>query len=238
MTSLRDWTSARVDLGRAGDSLPTAPLLDFRLAHALARDAVHYSPDIASLANELRQQGWTVASVHSQARNRDEYLRRPDLGRLLDDRSTMILAELPSTRVVFIVADGLSARAVEIHAIPLLESLRNRLGWTAVELCPVIIAEQARVAVSDYIGYGLQAELTLILIGERPGLSTPESLGAYLTWGPQPGKSDAARNCVSNIHKEGLSYDEAAFRLAFLMNEARRRKLSGVDLKETSGRLA
>ena len=223
LSRLRDFTPARVGLGRAGNSLPTRDLLDFQLAHARARDAVHAKLEPASLLLE----GVRVASA---APDRTTYLRRPDLGRKLNATSRALLQAQPSGGfdAVFVVADGLSALAVHRHAKPLLDAVLPRLqGW---HLAPVVIAEQARVAIGDEIGELLGARLAVVLIGERPGLSSPDSLGIYLTWEPRPGRTDAERNCISNIRAEGLSYAAAAENLIFLMTEARVRKLSGVRL--------
>jgi ethanolamine ammonia-lyase small subunit len=235
LARLRDFTPARVALGRVGDSLPTRELLDFQLAHARARDAVHAKLDNASLMLELRQRQLPCIAVASAAQDRATYLRRPDLGRKLNDDSRQRLTvEANSDHdAVFVIADGLSALAVHRHAVPLLDVVRPRL--TDWQLAPIIIAEQGRVAIGDEIGQLLAARLAVVLIGERPGLSSPDSLGIYLTWDPKPGRTDAERNCISNIRSEGLSYTIAADKLVFLMTEARRRKISGVGLKDGSG---
>jgi ethanolamine ammonia-lyase small subunit len=229
---LRDFTTARVALGRTGDSLPTRELLDFQLAHARARDAVHATLDASALRLELHALGVDAAVVHSAARDRSTYLRRPDLGRILDDESrTLIAAQRAKHDAVFIAADGLSALAVERHAAPLLQLVLPRFAG------PVILVEQGRVAIGDDIGETIGAGMAVLLIGERPGLSAPDSLGVYLTWRPRRGLTDADRNCISNIRADGLSYAAAAHKLLFLMNEARRRKLSGIALKEEAGRI-
>lgn len=235
MKRLADYTPARVSLGLAGQSMPVKPLLELRLAHARARDAVHFPLDLHSLLAEMAARDWPALSVNSAARHREEYLRRPDLGRRLDDASAKKLEAVPKAPVAIIVGDGLSALAVHRHAVLLLERLLRT--FDSAEFTPIIVAEQARVALADSIGELLGAELSVILIGERPGLSAPDSLGAYLTWQPKGGRTDAERNCVSNIHPQGLSYDQAAYKLSFLMTEARRRKLSGITLKETAGSL-
>ena len=224
---LGDFTPARVGLGRAGNSLLTRDLLNFQLAHARARDAVHAKLDPASLLLP----GVTVASA---APDRITYLRRPDLGRKLSDESRVRLQGLAAGQcdAVFVVADGLSALAVHRHAKSLLEAVVPRLQSLGWQLAPLVIAQQARVAIGDHIGQILNARLAVVLIGERPGLSSPDSLGVYLTWDPKPGRTDAERNCISNIRTEGLSYAAAAEKLVFLMTEARRLKLSGVMLKE------
>ncbi len=228
--SLRDYTPARVDLGRTGHSLPTRELLDFQLAHAQARDAVHLPLDANSLAVELNQKNISSITLASAAPDRTTYLHRPDLGRQLNADSRERIAKLKSTYdAAFVIADGLSALAVHRHATPLLEAILPKLDWN---LAPVAIVQQGRVAIGDEIGEILGAKLAVVLIGERPGLSSPDSLGIYLTWNPRPGRTDAERNCISNVRADGLSYPLAAHKLLFLMNEARRLKLSGVPLKE------
>jgi ethanolamine ammonia-lyase small subunit len=224
-------TRARIGLGRSGDALPTKALLDFQAAHARARDAVHGMVDFDALAVQLDH---PAVQLHSAASDREAYLRRPDLGRRLDADSRERLAGLMSrpVDVVFIIGDGLST-AVQRHALPLLEAcLPDLSGWT---LAPIILAGQARVALGDEIGAGVKAALSVMLIGERPGLSVADSMGIYLTWNPKPGLTDADRNCISNIHADGLSYREAAARLVWLMTEARHRRLSGVGLKDEAG---
>lgn len=229
-TRLRDFTPARVGLGRVGASLPTRELLAFQLAHAHARDAVHAKLDSQALALELSPQKCLL--VHSAAADRSVYLRRPDLGRRLSEESRrLLLAERGEFDAVLVVADGLSALAVERHAGAMLHRL-EALHWN---FAPIVIVEQGRVAIGDEVATCLGASMAVVLIGERPGLSSPDSLGIYLTWNPRPGITDAHRNCISNIWAEGLSYDAAAHRLLFLMTEARSRKLSGIALKEDAG---
>ena len=225
---LRDFTPARVDLGRAGHSLPTRELLEFQLAHAQARDAVHAALDVRLIAAELKNVPFiTLASA---APDRATYLHRPDLGRRLNADSRERLTALASDyEAAFVIADGLSALAVHRHAVPLLDHVLPSLDW---RIAPVAIVEQGRVAIGDEIGEVLGVSLVVVLIGERPGLSSPDSLGVYLTWKPRIGRTDAERNCISNIRAEGLSYAAAAQKLLFLMNESRRLKLSGVGLKE------
>lgn len=227
---LRQWTPARIGLGRVGESLPTRALLEFELAHARARDAVHAGFDAEGLAAELRAAGLGEAVlVRSQARDRREYLLRPDLGRVLDEESRERLQRAGRAGgLALVVADGLSAVAAMRHAVPLLRAMRPRGAGM------VVIAEQARVALGDAIGELLGAEAVLVLIGERPGLSSPDSLGAYLTWAPRVGRTDAERNCISNIRPEGLPYAAAARRLRYLLGEVRRLRLSGVALKDDS----
>ena len=235
MKSLREFTSARVDLGRTGHSLPTSELLDFQLAHARARDAVYLPLDVTSLVVELKQKNIQCVTLASEARDRLTYLQRPDLGRRLNAESRQRLAPLKSDYdAAFIIADGLSALAVHRHAAPLLELALAQLNWN---IAPVAVVEQGRVGISDEIGELLGAKLAVMLIGERPGLSSPDSLGIYLTWQPKAGRTEADRNCISNIRAEGLSYELAAHKLLFLMNESRRLKLSGVQLKERAPQL-
>ena len=231
MKDLRDFTPARVSLGRAGSGLPTRAHLEFQLAHARARDAVHHPLDAAALALDLASLGLPVVRAASAAQNRTGYLRDPNAGRTLNLASRESLAALHGAfDAVFLVADGLSALAVHRHAAHLLACLLPSLAdWP---LAPIVVAEQARVALGDQVGAAIGAAMSVVLIGERPGLSSPDSLGAYLTWSPAAGRTDAERNCISNIRPEGLPYPLAAHRLLFLMNESRRRKLSGVPLKE------
>ena len=230
MTKLSDYTTARVGLGITGESLPTNALLDFRLAHARARDAVHFPLNSATLTAELLACNLTPVLLHSAAATREEYLRRPDKGRRLNDASAQLLAGHHCPTAI-IIADGLSALAVHRHAIPLLKEIAPD------PQLPIWLVQQGRVAIGDHIGELLQAELSIVILGERPGLSTPDSLGIYITWHPHIGRTDAERNCISNIHAHGLSYLEAAHKLAFLTKEAKARKLTGVALKETAGQL-
>jgi ethanolamine ammonia-lyase small subunit len=223
MNTLRQFTPARVALGRAGNSLPTRELLDFQLAHARARDAVYCPLDTGSFAFESIR-------LESAARNRAEYLRRPDLGRRLSERSRQELASITGPfDVVFVVADGLSALAVHRHASNLLAAILPMLHeW---KIAPIVVVEQGRVAVADEIGALVNAALSVILIGERPGLSCADSLGVYMTWSPRPGRTDAERNCISNIHGAGLSPGAAANLLFMLMSQARARQVSGISLR-------
>jgi len=223
----KDATRARIGLGRVGDALPTQRLLEFQAAHASARDAVLAPVDFAALAAGLAP--LATIQVRSAARDTAEYLRRPDLGRRLAADSGALLPSGPFD-AVFVVADGLSATAVQAHAAPLLEALVPRLDqW---QLGPVILAERGRVALGDEIGAAMQADQVVVLIGERPGLSVPNSLGLYLTHGPRVGRRDSERNCISNVHADGLDYATAAEKLAWLMTQARQLRLTGVALKE------
>jgi ethanolamine ammonia-lyase small subunit len=226
---LRDFTPARVDLGRVGHSVPTRELLDFQLAHAKARDAVHAALDLRLIAAELEAHKFPFITLASAAPDRATYLRRPDLGRRLSVESRGRLTG--TCEAVFVIADGLSALAVHRHAVALLAHIIPNLDW---RVAPVAIVEQGRVAIGDEIGEILGAQVSVVLIGERPGLSSPDSLGVYLTWQPRVGRTDAERNCISNIRAEGLSYPGAAQKLLFLMNEARRLRLSGIALKENA----
>ncbi|MEH6494062.1 ethanolamine ammonia-lyase subunit EutC [Halopseudomonas sp.] len=239
---LREFTDARIGLGRAGISLPTSEMLAFQLSHAQARDAVHFPLDVDALCAQLADlsnlPNDAPLRLHSQAQDRTTYLQRPDLGRLLDDTSREQLAALPAASsqsdLAIVIVDGLSSLAVQQNAAaflaPLLELLQAEAEpW---RLAPVTVVEQGRVAVGDGIGELLNARAVLLLIGERPGLSSPDSLGLYLTWNPKPGLNDAARNCISNVRPAGLPYAEAARRVLYLLREARRLNLSGVKLKD------
>jgi len=229
---LRSLTPARVAQGRTGVSQLTREQLAFQRCHAQARDAVHARMQTALVAAEIEKvTGREVLRLHSAAADRACFLQRPDLGRTLDESSRARLSELQlgAFDLALVVADGLSALAVERHAAPLLRELLPRLeGWL---VAPVCVVEQGRVAVGDEIGLLLGAELAVVMIGERPGLSSPDSLGAYITWQPRPGRTDAERNCISNIRAEGLRYDVAADQLASLLAKARSRRLTGVPLK-------
>lgn len=233
--ALRAFTNARIALGRAGNSLPTAPLLAFNLSHAQARDAVHHPLDADALHEQLRALGFTTLDVHSAAPDREHYLRRPDLGRRLSDESRAELIKAASSdapEVAFVIADGLSAFAASKQSIPLLQAISARL--TDWKTGPVVVARQSRVALGDEIGELLRTRLVVMLIGERPGLSSPDSLGIYLTYAPRVGCSDAQRNCISNVRPEGLNYDAAAHKLHYLLTHARRLGLTGVGLKDDS----
>lgn len=260
-SALRRLTPAHVGLGRAGVSVPTSPQLAFQLAHARARDAVHEPMDVARVRASLDSLGLAHVALRSAAGDRATYLQRPDLGRHLDEASQRSLDTLglpyraDCFDLAIAIVDGLSSRAIHRHAAPLLQEVLAALpgahGAPAQELrraerhgsgapadgatwslAPVAVVEQGRVAIGDAIGEALRARLVLILIGERPGLSSPDSLGAYLTWEPHQGRTDAERNCLSNIRPEGLPYRDAAIRLTGLLRESRRRQLSGVALKD------
>ena len=237
LLELRRLTPARIALGRTGTSMPTRAQLDFQFAHAQARDAVHLPFDSAGLSSQLAERGRASLHLHSAATDRNSYLQRPDLGRKLSDESAQTLRDYALTNpggvdLAVVVADGLSALAVHRHTLPFLARMEDQMvsdGWS---VSPVILVEQGRVAIADEIGELLGAKMVVILIGERPGLSSPDSLGLYFTYSPKVGLTDAYRNCISNVRLEGLSYGMAAHRLLYLMREACRRQLSGVNLKD------
>ncbi|QLY29387.1 ethanolamine ammonia-lyase subunit EutC [Nocardia huaxiensis] len=256
---LRRTTQSRIGLGRTGDALPTSEVLAFRAAHAAARDAVHNPLDVAALAGRVTAVGrGAPVHVRSRAADRSEYLRRPDLGRLpaeQNSRPAGTSASVPAGEaeagalageglsaiqptgadIGIVLADGLSPRALNDHAVPMLGALLDALG-RFYTIAPPVIATQARVALGDHIGEALGVTTLLVLIGERPGLSVADSLGIYLTHRPEPGRADSERNCISNIHPpDGLAYARAAQVAAGLVDGARRLGRSGVDLKDTSG---
>lgn len=229
-------TPARIALGRSGASLPTREVLRFGLAHAQARDAVHEPFRAAEVAAALGGLSLETIQVASAARTRQDYLRRPDLGRGLSPESREALAALRGNHdLAIIVADGLSSTAVHQNAVRFVEALLPHLERHQRSLAPIVIASQARVALGDEAAHALGARMALVLVGERPGLSSPDSLGAYLTFEPRPGLTDAARNCVSNIRPGGLSFPAAACKLGWLIDQAFARSLSGVELKDESG---
>ncbi|PYE45250.1 ethanolamine ammonia-lyase light chain [Rhizobium sp. PP-F2F-G20b] len=232
-------TDARVGLGRVGASMPTEEVLKFAYAHARARDAVHADFDVDTLADALEAIGLRSVSVRSAAPDRMTYLRRPDLGRRLadDDRERLDALQTEGVDIGIVVADGLSATAVHVNAVPFLAALLPLLHSAGLTVGPVTFVQNARVAVGDEIGALLRARLVLVLIGERPGLSSADSLGVYLTHGPLPGRSDAERNCISNIREGGLVPPLAARKAMWLVNESLRRQLSGVALKEEEATL-
>ncbi len=233
--ALGQHTVARIALGRAGASLPTRETLRFALAHAQARDAVHTPLDSAALAATLTQAGHRVLQVQSAAANRAQYLQRPDLGRRLhpDSRAQLLAQQGGGCDVLFVVGDGLSSLATASHAAPLLAATLPYLAEAGLHVGPVVIASQARVALADEAGECLQARLVVMLLGERPGLSSPDSLGVYLTSAPKVGRMDSERNCISNVRPAGLPYPLAAFKLAWLIRAALQQG-SGVALKDGS----
>lgn len=254
-SALRAYTDARIGLGRAGISVPTHELLNFQLSHAKARDAVHLPLHVESLlegfarlpldmcllgegkAQGLFQEGTTPILLHSQAPNKDTYLQRPDLGRRLDEHSRQKLEALHTKEpydLGIVVVDGLSSLAIAENALRFIETLTKELAKDTQEwkLAPFCIVEQGRVAIGDEVGEFLHVRTVIVLIGERPGLSSPDSLGLYMTYAPKVGLTDAYRNCISNIRKEGLSYEEAAKKTLYLLKESRKLQLSGVAIKE------
>ncbi|MFN0053877.1 MAG: ethanolamine ammonia-lyase subunit EutC [Planctomycetales bacterium] len=234
--SLKPLTAARIALGRCGGSLPTREVLDFAAAHARARDAVWSEFDMHGLATRLCEAGQTVLCIESSCRTRAEYLQRPDLGREISNLTRDLIRHMGQNQGPFdlavVVSDGLSALAPQRHVFPVLSKLLPRLEENGWRLSQTIIVRWGRVAVADEVGELLGAQLSLILLGERPGLGAPDSLGAYLTFAPRRGRTDAERNCVSNIRPEGLTPDDAAATLHYLLSEARRRRISGVALKD------
>lgn len=234
--TLKRFTDARIGLGRSGAGMPTREVLKFSMAHAQARDAVKTPIDWTDIEKDLATLGLSTSRVASAAPDRDTYLRRPDLGRRLDADSRQSLAALsPSeTDLLIVVGDGLSSTAVAANAVATISALLPHVRKNEWRLGPILLATQARVALSDDAGEFTKARAVVMLIGERPGLSSPDSLGAYLTWEPRVGRKDGERNCISNIRTGGLSADEAAFRIAWLLREAFKRRLTGVSLKDES----
>ena len=235
-TQLKSFTRARIAIGRVGTSLPTKEVLDFGLSHAMARDAVHLALDIEALEADIKKHNFSTMRAKSMAPDRASYLLRPDWGRRLHEQSLSNLQNLHQTKPIdflIVVGDGLSSLAVARHVAPLLKEMREHLpsDWHTGH---VILASQARVAIGDEIGQALNARMVAMLIGERPGLSSPDSLGIYLTYNPKLGLSDADRNCISNVRPEGLQYAAAAKKLIWLAKEAMRLKVTGVALKDES----
>lgn len=229
---LRKYTHARIAMGRAGNAMPTSEVLELRIAHAMARDAVQSEVHAEYLNEELFKLGFNVQQVNSEATDRNDYIRHPHKGRLLHAQSKEQLQalQIEHTDLCIIFADGLSADAVNIHAIPFLELLLKDLSFW--NIAPVILVKQGRVGISDPIGEALNARISMILLGERPGLSAPASLGAYITYQPQSGNTDEKRNCVSNIQPAGLSYEQAVAKISYLLHEMRSQQISGVKLKD------
>ncbi len=234
--ALQQYTAARIALGRTGVSVPAKEMLGFKMAHAHARDAVFSLLEIETITEQLRRLSLEIMSLKSRAGDRHSYLQRPDWGRRLNDLSAKALSSLLHTGsdVCITIADGLSAEAINRHAVPVMQQLLPMLAAKQISIAPVCLVENGRVAISDETGSLLQAKLSLILIGERPGLSSPDSMGAYLTFAPAIGVTDESRNCVSNIRPEGLPYSEAAFKIYYLVSEALRLQQSGIGLKDNS----
>jgi ethanolamine ammonia-lyase small subunit len=238
LVGMRAFTNARIAIGRAGTSIPLKQSLEFKLAHAYARDAVYSELDITALTDDLRPFQLPILHLHSQAGYREQYLQRPDLGRKLSDTSkTELQGHTQPTDIAIIIADGLSATAINNNGVNLLKILIPMLQSVNLRLADLVIVEQGRVAIADEIAQALQAKLSLIIIGERPGLSSADSMGVYLTYNPKPGLTDELRNCVSNIRPAGLSREQAAKKIFYLVQEAFRRKLSGIELKDNAGLL-
>jgi len=236
--TIREYTPARLSLGSTAESISTHEHLRFQLDHALARDAVHAELDIAMLSRGLAERNLQTLTLHSAVQQgRREYLRRPDLGRKLNAPSRKLLQQLhqPPPDILFIIADGLSSLAVERHALALIDAINSTLAEPTT--APVCLVTQGRVAIGDQIGELLSAKLVVLLIGERPGLSSADSLGVYLTWNPHTGRTDAERNCISNIRAEGLGYAEAAQRIVSLIQGARTLQATGVALKDSDSSL-
>lgn len=233
---LQSLTAARIALGRTGVSIPLREALNFKLAHAHARDAVYSSLDAHTLHTALESFDLPIHHLRSAVTNREEYLKRPDRGRRLDTVSVHTLTALGHTPsdIAFVLADGLSATAINRHAIPVLQNIIADLRRKAISIAPLCVVEQGRVAIGDEIGQLLCAKIVVILIGERPGLTSPDSMGAYITYNPTVGLTDESRNCISNIRPEGLCYTDAANKIVYLVQEALRLKLSGVELKDNS----
>ena len=238
LISLREFTAARIAIGRVGASIPLQQSLEFKLAHAHARDAVYSTLDVDGLTNKLSVFNLPVLHLHSKATSRHKYLKRPDHGRQLSDESVAYLKDYAAEAdVTIIIADGLSAAAVNENTYKLLKHLVPMLIASKYKIAPLCLAEQGRVAIGDDIAQALNAKFSLVLIGERPGLSSADSMGAYLTYNPRPGLTDESRNCISNIRPKGLTHKPAADKIFYLINESFNRKLSGVALKDNAGLL-
>ncbi len=235
-TLLREFTDARIALGRSGASLPTREVLNFGLAHAQARDAVHQPFHSEEISQVLAELGLPTFTVRSAAQDRHIYLNRPDLGRMLDNdsRSSLQTSNIGSYDLLLVIGDGLSSHAVHRQAVALIRELLPYIKTLGLTLAPVVLAHQSRVALGDDIGEILNCKAVAMLIGERPGLSSPDSLGVYLTWKPERKRLESERNCISNIRPEGLSHTAAAFKLAWLLEQAFVRRLTGVKLKDES----
>jgi len=233
--TLRRFTQARIGLGRSGHSVPTSEHLKFQLDHARARDAVHWSWDLENFQKKLKKEKLQSFVLKTPAGSRTEYLARPDLGRKLSSESEKTLRSKfkKSYDIAFLLSNGLSSSAIEIHGLPFLKVLMKELRDADYNLSPVFLADNSRVALSDAVGSAVKAKMVVMLVGERPGLTSSDSLAMYLTYAPKIGNTDANRNCISNIRPpEGLDYKNAARKTLFLINESFRRKLSGVNLKD------
>ena len=232
---LQNYTPARIARGRAGHSFPTSELLKFQADHAQARDAVYSVLDIALLIDSLKSDlDLPIITLKSKVENRSEYLQRPDLGRTLSQESRELLQtiKIEESDVCFVVVDGLSADAINQNTPPVLKNIIAKLKKINWKIAPICLVEQGRVAVADEIGYLLKSKIVVVLIGERPGLTSPNSMGAYITFNPQVGITDESRNCVSNIRPEGMSSEAASQKIFYLLSEMRLKKISGVNLKD------
>jgi ethanolamine ammonia-lyase small subunit len=232
---LQNYTPARIARGRAGHSIPTSVLLKFQADHAQARDAVYSELNIATLNDLITQSlDFQVVNLKSEVKGRPQYLQRPDLGRTLSQESREELIGMNSSEsdICFVIADGLSAEAINQNAIPIIENLIQRLIEINWKIAPICIVEQGRVAIADEIGFLLKSDIVIILIGERPGLTSPNSMGAYITFHPHVGMTDESRNCVSNIRPEGMNFRMATDKIFYLLTEMKSKKLSGVSLKD------
>lgn len=239
LATLRLATPARIFLPKTGSALRTRANLEFQLAHAEARDAVGEAVDWDVIVDGLGSRGLRAIRLESAARDRRVFLLRPDLGRGLDEQSRLRLSDSQGDfDIVFVIADGLSAPAVMNHALAMLDAALPIFRRDAWKIGPIVLVEQGRVAIGDEIGEMLGAKLLVLMIGERPGLTSPDSLGIYLTFAPRVGRTDSERNCLSNIRVQGMSYADAAEKLAYLCNEARRLKLTGVLLKDETSHIA
>lgn len=239
LDQLKQFTAARIGIGRAGTSIPLKQSLELKLAHAHARDSVYSELDTDKLSSDLKQFDLPVLLLHSEAASREMYLQRPDLGRQLNETSVRMLKDYlhNKTDIAIVIADGLSATAVNHHSISLLKILIPELQSTGLKVGPLSLVKQGRVAIADDIGVHLKAKLSLILIGERPGLSSADSMGCYITYNPKSGLTDESRNCVSNIRPHGLTFKSASKKIFYLIQQAFRHKLSGVGLKDNAGLL-
>lgn len=237
-TELKKYTQARIGQGRVGCSLPTKQQLQFNLDHAMARDAVNTPLEMHEIEQQLNKMGLTCVVLHSKAENRTHYLQRPDLGRTLSSASINKLkqVEKPSQGydIALVLVDGLSSTGVQQHGALLCQTIVDKLTSQSLSVSRICLVAQGRVAIGDEIGFLLNANSTVLIVGERPGLSSPDSLGIYYTYHPQPGLNDASRNCISNVRPAGLSIADASEKLVWLVNQSFKRKLSGVNLKDNS----
>jgi ethanolamine ammonia-lyase small subunit len=238
LIALKEFTAARIAIGRTGTSIPLKQSLEFKLAHAHARDAVYSVLDKDGLSDDLAIFNLPVLQLQSMATNRHKYLKRPDYGRQLSEDSLLLLNDYTTgADIAIIIADGLSAIAINENAHKLLKLVVPTLIASKLTVAPICLVEQGRVAIGDVIAHTLNARFSIVLIGERPGLSAADSMGAYLTYSPRPGLTDESRNCISNIRRQGLTHKSAADKIFYLINESFKRKLSGVKLKDNAGLL-